>query len=205
SPTGQRQRGGPADPAGCAGDEGDSAVEARHRPAPTSTSASLAAAPPATGAVHRRTPAPHTSPAPTAVRRTVEPGCRRPASAASLRAMATDAAEVLPYRSTFENTLSSGMPSRAAHSETIRRLAWWQMNRSTSCALRPADSTASREDIDIVRTAARNTSRPFMEMKCCSANTVALDAGRALPPAGTWTSDAADPPDPKCLARRPQG
>jgi hypothetical protein len=63
------------------------------------------------------------NPAPKATKSTVEPSLMRPCAIASSKAMGMDAAEVLPKRSTFTNTLSMEMPACFAVASMMRTLA----------------------------------------------------------------------------------
>src|SRR5262249_6065161 len=74
--------------------------------------------------VHSIKAEPHVRPAPIPVISTSFPGFRRPSSDASARASGIDPDDVLPYRSTFTTTFSSGNPSFFAAWSMIRTLAW---------------------------------------------------------------------------------
>ena len=63
------------------------------------------------------------SPAPNAPSMTREPSVIRPCRTASSSAIGIDAADVLPYRSKFNMTFSSGKPRRSTTALRIRTLA----------------------------------------------------------------------------------
>src|SRR5207244_3330292 len=92
------------------------------------------------------------------------PGCRRPPRPASSSAVATDAADVFPYRSTLTCTLSIGTPACFAVASMIRMFAWCGIKRSMSPLESPARSSVLSHASAIERTAALNTSRPAILM-----------------------------------------
>src|SRR5207249_549162 len=107
----------------------------------------------------------HVKPAPKAQNITFIPGCSRPHRTASSSAMATDAADVLPNRSTFTYTLSIGRPACLAVASMIRMFAWCGISKSMSAPVSPACCSAWSQASAIDSTAALNTSRPAILMK----------------------------------------
>src|SRR5207245_5959344 len=80
----------------------------------------------------------HVNPAPNATNRTVIPSLSRPVRTASSSAIAIEAAEVFPNRSTFTKTLSIGTPACFAVASMIRMLAWGRSGTSIAPAEGPA-------------------------------------------------------------------
>ena len=76
--------------------------------------------------------APQLRPPPKATVQTSCPGCSLPDRDASSSATGTDAADVLPKRSTLTMTRSFGIPRRSAAESMIRKLAWWGISQSRS-------------------------------------------------------------------------
>src|SRR5256712_5033513 len=124
----------------------------------------LPRAEPRRGSYHRTTVLAQVKPAPKAQNISFMPAWTRPHRTASSSAIATDAADVLPKRSTFTYTLSIGRPACFAVASMIRMLAWWGMRRSMSPAASPARASALSQASAIERTAALNTSRPALLM-----------------------------------------
>src|ERR1700694_651823 len=113
---------------------------------------------------HRTTMLAQVKPAPKATNITIMPGLSLPVFTASSSAMAVDAAEVLPNRSTFTYTLSIGTPACFAVASMMRMFAWCGIRRSMSAAVRPARCSAWSHASAIERTAALKTSRPAILM-----------------------------------------
>src|SRR6185503_5641217 len=104
---GEQLRGGGADPARGAGDEGAALAALAHASVPHST-----------------TVAPQVRPAPKAAIRTRAPLARPPASRASSSATGIEAAEVLPNLAMQSRTRAGSGPSRSPTERRIRALAW---------------------------------------------------------------------------------
>src|SRR5207245_4068468 len=109
---------------------------------------------------HFQTAVPQLSPAPKPLITIVDPACTRPASMASHSATGMLAADVLPYRSTFENTIDSESFRRRTAASIIRVFAWCGISRSMSSVLSLAAWSACVTDSGSTRVANRNTSRP---------------------------------------------
>src|SRR2546429_4313981 len=98
---------------------------------------------------------------------------------------------------------SAGIFSRLAEAETIRALAWWGRNQSTSAAVSPARARAVLDDSTTTRTARRKTSGPSIFIQWSPAASVSAVVGWRLPPAVISMRWAADPSDPMSQERRP--
>src|SRR5690606_32728959 len=142
---------------------------------------------------HRTTAEPQVKPAPNATIRMFAPGCIRPASSASSRAMGSVAELMLPYRSTLTNTFSIGMPAYRAVASMIRMFAWCGTRRSMSAPVRPARISAWSAASAIDRTAALNTSLPAIFTKCDRSSRTVASKGMRAPPPGRQSSSASVP------------
>src|SRR5581483_2116335 len=192
---GQRQGAGPADAPGAAGDE-------HHAAGPAGGARIRAHAHPA-GRPQRSTALDQVMPAPNPQDSTMSPAASRPSSAASARAIGIEAADVLPKRPMLTMHRSAGIFSRLAAAVTIRALAWWGRNQSTSSAVRPARARAAFEDSTTTRTARRKTSGPSIFIQWSPAATVAAGVGWRLPPGVISIRWAAEPSAPMSQASRP--
>ena len=67
---------------------------------------------------------------------------------------------MLPYRSTFTNTLSMGIFAYFAVASMMRMFAWWGTRRSIWSAVTPARCRAVSAASHMARTADLNTSGP---------------------------------------------
>src|SRR5436190_21812068 len=113
---------------------------------------------------HRTTMLAQVNPAPNATNITVMPAFSRPVFTASSSAMAIEAADVLPKRSTLTYTLSIGTPACFAVASMMRMFAWCGIRRSMSPAVSPARCSAWSHASAIDSTAALKTSRPAILM-----------------------------------------
>src|ERR1044071_1267551 len=152
---------------------------------------------------HSMTAAPQVNPAPNTISRIRSPRWMRPDSTASSRAMATDAAEVLPYLWRLTKIWSALAPRRSPTASMIRWLAWCGMMhliREISSSQRRNDSLAA---VYIALTAFLKVSLPSIRKWCRRAATEPAVAGTRHPPAGIDHRSALFPSAPMHAVRHP--
>src|SRR5260221_14646955 len=99
---------------------------------------------------------------------------------------------------------SAGIFSRLAEAETIRALAWWGRNQSTSAVVSPARARAVLDDSTTTRTARRKTSGPSIFIQWSPAATVSAVGGWRLPPAGVLLGGGGGACAPPAPGRAPR-
>src|SRR6266705_471422 len=104
--------------------------------------------------------APQVKPPPTAWSMSLCPGLMRPSRTARSSASGTDAADVLPWRSTVTMSFEGSIPSFFTVASSIRKLAWCGMSQSMSAAANPHSARVSRATSSSTFTANLNTACP---------------------------------------------
>ena len=122
----------------------------------------------------------------------------------SSRAMGIEAADVLPYRSTFLNTRSAGNFKRCPTASMIRSLAWCGMKTLISSLAKPCSFKSSAVTSAMALTATLKVSLPFIRIygSLCSMDFGSL-GGWFEPPPGMQMKSAYSPLDFIRLPRIP--
>lgn len=144
-------------------------------------------------------------PAPNPTRTMLSPRSNLPSRCASSSAMATAAADVLPYLWRFTKTFSLGMVRRSAMASIMRRLAWCGMTSLMLSAVSPASSMTASAERFMALTACLKTSRPCMARDASFWSALSMVVGQAEPPPGMLRMEACEPSVPTLVARmRPE-
>ena len=129
------------------------------------------------------------------------PRLNAPLRFASSSAIATAAAEVLPYLSRLTKTRSLGTARRSAMASMIRRFAWCGMTQAMSSGLRSARSMTFSAASFMRLTACLKTSLPIIVRVKRWSLTFSLVIGQALPPPGMLSRWVRFPSVPISVAR----